>query len=107
MGTQIPVIAENPLVACGCRKFQIVTMGDHLCTCTGHSGPKKVHDWVVDQLAELFLTTHTVKLQHITKSRGRHCGDVELTVYLANTVGPVRTGVFGAGSPHRPRLFRK
>jgi hypothetical protein len=78
MGTQIPVILEKSLGVCGCRKFQIDVLGDHLCTCTTHSGVKKAHDWVVEQLADLFHTTHKVKTQHVTKSRGRHCGDVDL-----------------------------
>jgi hypothetical protein len=52
MGAQIPVIA-------GCRKFQLDAMGDHLCTCTAHSGAKQAHDWAVEQLADLFGTTHT------------------------------------------------
>ncbi len=89
MGAQIPVIVEKPLASCGCRKFQLDAMGDHLCTCTAHSGAKKAHDWAVEQLADLFRTTHTTKMQHVTKSRGRHCGDIELTAYLANAVGPV------------------
>jgi hypothetical protein len=41
MGTQIPVIVEKPLAACGCRKFQLDAMGDHLCTCTSHFGYQK------------------------------------------------------------------
>ncbi len=44
---------------------------------------------MVDQLADLFLTTHTVKTQHVTKIRGRHCGDIEVVTYLVNTSGPV------------------
>jgi hypothetical protein len=64
-------------------------MGDHLCTCTAHSGTKKAHDWVVDQLPDLFRTTHTVKTQHVTKIRGRYCGDIDLAVYLDNAAGPV------------------
>jgi hypothetical protein len=48
MGVQIPVIVEKPLAACGCRKFQLDEMGDHLYTCTVHSGVKKVHDWTVE-----------------------------------------------------------
>jgi hypothetical protein len=44
---------------------------------------------VVDQLVDLFHTTHTVKTQHLTKSRGRNCGDIELTGYLVNVTGPV------------------
>jgi hypothetical protein len=87
-GAQIPVIAEKPLAACGCRKFQLDAMGDHLCTCTAHSGAKKAHDWAVEQLADLFRTTHRTKTQHVTKSRGRHCGDIQLEAYLANAAGP-------------------
>jgi hypothetical protein len=89
MGTQIPVIVEKPLAACGCRKFQLDAMGDHLCTCTTHSGAKKDHDWVIEQLADLFRTTHKVKTQHVAKSRGRHCGDIELATYFVNTTDPV------------------
>ncbi len=44
MGAQIPVIAEKPLAVCGCRKFKIDALGDHLCTCMSHSGAKKAHD---------------------------------------------------------------
>ena len=90
MGVQIPVVDENPLSVCGNRKFQPDVLGDHLCTCTAHSGAKKAHDWAIDQLADLFRTTHKVKTQqHVTKSRGRHCGDIELAAYLANAAGPV------------------
>jgi hypothetical protein len=89
MGVQIPVISEKTLAAFGCRKFQLDAMGDHLCTCTAHSGTKKAHDWVVKQLADLFRTTHHTQTQHVTKSRGRHCGDLELVSYLANAAGPV------------------
>ncbi len=58
-------------------------------TCTTHSGVKKDHDWVVDQLTDLVRTTHTVKTQHVTKVRCRYCADMELTTYLVNTVVPV------------------
>jgi hypothetical protein len=68
MGDQIPVITEKPLVACGCWKFQLEAMGDHLYTCTAHSGVKKAHDLVIDQLVDLFHTTHTMKTQHVTKT---------------------------------------
>ena len=76
MGAQIPVIAEKPLAVCGCKKFRVDALGDHLCTCTSHSGAKKAHDWAVDQLADLFRTTHKVKTQQVVKSRGQHCGDI-------------------------------
>jgi hypothetical protein len=89
MGAQIPVIAEKPLAVCGCHKFKIDALGDHLCTCTVHSGAKKDHDWVVDQLVDLFRTTHRVKTQQVVKSRGQHCGDIELAGYLENAAGPV------------------
>jgi hypothetical protein len=89
MGAQIPVISEKPLAACGCRKFQIDPLGDHISTCNSHSGAKKAHDWVVDQIADLFRTTTKVKTQQVTRSRGQHCGDVELAGYLANQTGPL------------------
>ena len=89
MGAQIPAIAEKPLATCGCRKFQLDPLGDHLNTCTAHSGAKKAHDWMVDQVADLFRTTHKVKTQQVVKSRGQHCGDIQLEGYLANEAGPV------------------
>jgi len=89
MGAQIPVIAEKPLATCGCRKFQLDPLGDHLNTCTAHSGAKKAHDWMVDQVADFFRTTHKVKTQQVVKSRGQYCGDIELAGYLANEAGPV------------------
>ena len=89
MDVQIPVIEEKPLVTCGCRKFQLDPLGDHLNTCTAHSGAKKAHDWMVDQIADLFRKTHKVKTQQVIKSRGQYCGDIELAGYLANAEGPV------------------
>ena len=83
------MIEKKPLPVCGCRKFQVDTLVDHLCTCTTHSGAKKDHDWEVDQLVELFLTTTKVKTQQVVKNRGHHCGDIELVGYLANSTGPV------------------
>ena len=44
---------------------------------------------MVDQIADLFRTTHKVKTQQVIKSRGQHCGDIELAGYLANEAGPV------------------
>jgi hypothetical protein len=41
-------------------------------------------------MTDLFRTTHKVKTQqHVTKNRGRHCWDIELTTYLMSVVGPV------------------
>ena len=62
MGAQIPAIAEKPLATCGCRNFQLDPLGDHLNTCTTHSGAKKVHDWMVDQLTDPFRTH--IRLKH-------------------------------------------
>ena len=74
----------------GCRKkFQVDALGDHVSTCTAHSGTKKAHDWAVEQLADLFRTTHRVKTQQVARSRGQRCGDIELADYLANAAGPV------------------
>ena len=89
MGAQVPMLAEKPLVSCGCKKFKVDSLGDHLSTCTTHSGAKKAHDWTVGQLADLFRTTHTAKTQQVVRRRGHHCGDVELVGYLANAAGPV------------------
>jgi hypothetical protein len=50
---------------------------------------QKTHDWAVDQLADLFRTTHRVKTQQVVKSHGQHCGDIELAGYLPNDAGPV------------------
>jgi hypothetical protein len=44
---------------------------------------------LVEQLFDLFHTTHTVKTHYVTKRRGRHCGDIEVVTYLTNVVGPV------------------
>jgi hypothetical protein len=44
---------------------------------------------MVDQVVDLFRTTHKVKTQEVVKSRGQHCGDIQLEGYLANEAGPV------------------
>jgi hypothetical protein len=44
---------------------------------------------MVDQIADLFRTTPKVKKHQVIKSRGHHCGDIELEGYLANESGPV------------------
>ena len=36
-----------------------------------------------------FRTTHKVKTQQVIRSRGQHCGDIQLERYLANQAGPV------------------
>ena len=61
-------------------------LGDHVSTCTAHSG---AHDWAFEQLADLFRTTHRVKTQQVAKSWGQRCGDIELAAYFSNAAGPV------------------
>jgi hypothetical protein len=79
---------DLPFSVCGCKKFVIESLGDHVSTCTSHSGTKKVHDWTVDQI-DLFRTTHKVKTKQVVRSRGQRCGDIKLASYLANAAGPV------------------
>jgi hypothetical protein len=60
-------------------------------TLTAHRplGCQKGTHWTVDQLADLFRTTHTVKTQQVIKSRGQDCGDIEFTGNLVIATGPV------------------
>ncbi len=44
---------------------------------------------MVDQVADLFRTTHKIKTHQVVKSRGQHCGDIQLKGYVANEAGPV------------------
>jgi hypothetical protein len=76
MGVQseIPVIVEKPLTGCGSRKFQIDPLGDHLSTCTTHSGAKKAHDWVVDLTYFAQHTKQILKHNWWLGSGGQQCG---------------------------------
>ena len=74
VGATVPALAELPFSACGCKKFNVDALGDHVSTCTAHSGAKKAHDWAVDQLADLFRTTHRLKTQRVVRSRGQRVG---------------------------------
>ncbi len=56
---------------------------------TTSSLAKKAHDWVVDQIADLFRTTHKVKKQQEARRRGQRCGDIESGGYLENATGPL------------------
>jgi hypothetical protein len=85
----IPDLPELPLSVCGYKEFHLDPLGDHLCTCTVHSGAKKAHDCPVDQLTDLFHTTHRVNTQEVIRNRCQRCGDIELTGYLANVEDPV------------------
>ena len=89
LGATVPALAEFPLSACGCKKFTIDALGDHVATCTAHSGAKTAHDWAVQQLADLFRTTHKMKTERVVRIRGQRCGDIEIASYLVNETGPV------------------
>ena len=89
VGATVPALEELPLSSCAYKKIDVDALGDHVATCIAHSGAKKAHDWVVDQLADLFHTTHKVKTHQIVRSRGQRCGDIELSGYLTNVAGPV------------------
>ena len=85
VGAQIPAISEMSHL--WLQKFDV--LGDHVSTCTAHSGAKKAHDWAVEQLADLFRTTHQVKTQQVARCRRKRCGDIELAAYVVDNVGPV------------------
>jgi hypothetical protein len=51
-----PVVSST----CGCNFFTLDTLADHVSPCAIHSGDKKTHDWVVEQLVDMFQTTHKV-----------------------------------------------
>ena len=44
---------------------------------------------MVDQLLDLFRTTHRTKTQQVIRNRGQHCGDIDLAGYLASESGTV------------------
>ena len=43
-------------------KFKMDDLGDHVSACTTHSGVKMTHDWVVEEVAELFSNNEKVDL---------------------------------------------
>jgi hypothetical protein len=86
VGAKIPSL---PLSACGCKKFAIDALVDHVSTCTAHSGAKKAHDWAADQIADLFRTTHKVKTQQVTRSQGSDVGTLSWLPTSRIAAGPV------------------
>jgi hypothetical protein len=58
VGANIPTLTELSFSVLGDKKFQLDHHGDQLCTCTTHSDVNKAHDWVVDQITDLFRTKH-------------------------------------------------
>ena len=96
-----------PPSTCGCNKFQLDALGEHVSTCTAHSGAKKTHDWAVEKIADLFPTTHTAKTQQVAKSWGQGCGDIELASYLADAVLDLSIAHERWGSSSNPSLIRQ
>ncbi len=82
MGAQIPVIPEKPLPVCGCRKFKIDALGDHLCTCTSHSGAKKAHDLTTGRLINLL--TFFVRPTRLRHNRWLRAGDSTAEICTVN-----------------------
>ena len=49
--------------------------------------PKRLMTERVQQLADLFRTTHKVKTERVVRSRGQRCGDIDIAGYLVNETG--------------------
>ena len=49
------------VLANACKKCALDALGDDARHLYAHSGAKKAHDWAVEQLANLFRTTHRVQ----------------------------------------------
>ena len=109
LGLEVPVLSSLPrhhnlpAAKCGCKKFLLDTHGDHISTCTAHSGATKAHDWMVGRLGPLFRTAgHRVRTQHgvSTSAEGRQKrGDVEILNYLQDAAGS-RNLVFDLAVTH-------
>ena len=109
LGLEVPVLSSLPrhhnlpAAKCGCKKFLLDTHGDHISTCTAHSGATKAHDWMVGRLGPLFRTAgHRVRTQHgvSTSAENRQKrGDVEILNYLQDAAGS-RNLVFDLAVTH-------
>ncbi len=95
------------------KSMSCLGLGDHLNTCTAHSGAKKAHDWMVDQLADLFRTTHKVKTQQVVKrrgqqqrKRGRKRDFFLFFILFLNRRSGAMCDAWKRGRPVRPRLRR-
>ncbi len=65
MGSQIPAITEKPFTTWDCRKFQLdpqaTPLGDHLNTCTAHSGDKEHTTGWLTKLLNFFVQRSRLK----------------------------------------------
>ncbi len=82
MGAQIPVIAEKTLVVCDCRSSSW-TLWETISVLVPliRVSKRLMTGWLINWL--------TFSSQHIQWKRNRHCGDIDLVVYLANVTGPM------------------
>ncbi len=85
---------DLPLSACGCKKFTIDSLGDHVSTCTTHSGTKKSHDREVDQIHNPQSINVTGGSEPGSTMRGHRFRE------LPREFGG--SGVFDDGPPHLP-----
>jgi hypothetical protein len=84
VGPQILSIEEILLSTCGSKKFALDALGDHVITCTVHSGTKKSHDWSVEQTTDLFRTRHKVKTpERLHRCLGSGVSDVVTSILLS------------------------
>ena len=81
------IVALSPS-ACGCRKFALDALWDHVKLVYRSFYLQEAHDCAVEQLGDLFCTTLEVKTQQVAQSRDQRCGDIELAAYLADAAGP-------------------
>jgi hypothetical protein len=56
--------------------FRLIHWGT-TSTVVPHTQKEKAHDWVVDQITDLFRTTHKVKTQQVARNRSQRCGNIE------------------------------
>jgi hypothetical protein len=54
--SSLPRLHNRLLAKCGCKKHDLDLYGEHISTCTVHSGATKAHDWMVGALGPLFRT---------------------------------------------------
>jgi hypothetical protein len=91
-----------PTVICHCVRI-------HISTCTSHSGVKKTHDWTVDQISDLFRTTHKVKKQQMTGNRGQfyYRRDTKTAALRVNLTINLVSIFMCSSTPHNPVYVRR
>ena len=102
MLSSLPRLNNSPLAKCGCKKHCMDFNGDHIATCTAHSGATKAHVWMVSVLGPLFRTAgHNGPHTRGHGQRGptaRRRGDPQLPTRPSGQPEP------GLGPQHHPSL---